>query len=169
MWRIWLEREGEGLWVEKRKMDYLGQGGETRKIWDHSGNFTRYSESPISTVGEQTGPESFWDMAQATWLLSARVWSRTLLMQGQFLASHTSSQIKKLQEKKEKREGGKTVRKEWEKGSLRSISLVGQSRISILEVNFKNHIHPWVDSTTYGWHCPRHRFLALGAFCLEGR
>ena len=75
-------------------------------------------------------------MAQATWLLSARVWSRTLLMQGPFLVSPTSSQIKKLQEKKEKREGGKTVGKEWEKGSLRSISLVGQSRISILEVNF---------------------------------
>ena len=169
MWRIWLEREVEGLWVEKRKMDYLGQGGEARKIWRPQQNFTRYSESPISIAGEETDPESFCDMAQATWLLSARVWSRTLLVQCPFLASHTISHIKKLQEKKEKREGGKTVRKEWEKSSLRSIRLVGQSRISVLEVNFKNHIHPWVDSTACGWHCPRHRFSALGAFHLEGR
>lgn len=94
-------------------------------------------------------------MAQATWKISARVWSRTLLIHCPFLASHTISRIQKLQEK---REGGKTVRKEWEKGSLRSTGLVGQPRISILGVNFKNHTYPWVDTTMCGQCCPRQFF-----------
>lgn len=98
------------LWVGKRKMDCLEGRGKQERSEDPSGPLTGIQRVQCSffCIWGNWVPRKFCDMAQATGLLRARVWSRTLLTDCPSLAPHAILRIKKLPEKKEKGEGGKT-------------------------------------------------------------